>query len=173
MRVIRKVRATGIEIASMRALHIKIVRRHRFDPRFMLLDIHRLRSLQWNAQECSFAPSIKGKLSRNFLPRMTVFAVPLLSTTVPFKVYTDPKYKYTGLGQRRRGTTPYCKVQALRSRRTRRLSCRGRGLLSSEPRDIECGEEDQREDCRDQQPSHDREGHWSPEHGRGDGDHTE
>src|SRR5215475_5337664 len=49
----------------------------------------------------------------------------------------------------------------------------GRRFLSSEPGDVECREEDEREDGCDQQPSHDRKGHRSPEHRRGDWDHAE
>jgi len=51
---------------------------------------------------------------------------------------------------------------------------RGRGLFgSSEPGNVQCGQKDQRQNSRDQQASHDCEGHWPPEHRRSDRYHAE
>jgi hypothetical protein len=60
-----------------------------------------------------------------------------------------------------------------------RVDARGRQMrigavfASPEPGHIQSRQEDQRENGRDQQPSHDRKGHRSPEHRWSDRDHAE
>src|SRR5262249_13859814 len=59
---------------------------------------------------------------------------------------------------------------ALTSRRELRIRT---NFFPAEPRHIQCGQENQREDCPDQQSSHDGEGHRSPKHRRRDRNHAE